>query len=91
MIREAAYMLYERHASIHGHDLDDWLAAEAYVDRMLAERRDEAPEPPWLELQHGGGLSIARGEALKRIVRQHPQRAIPQVESVEPREAPSRE
>ena len=88
MIQEAAYTLHERGGLIHGHELDDWLAAEAYVDQKLAAARNELPLP---ELQQGGGLSIARDEALKRIIRQHPRRDIPQVESVEPREAPDKE
>ena len=28
-IREAAYGLYEARGQVHGHDVDDWLAAEA--------------------------------------------------------------
>lgn len=35
--------------------------------------------------------SIARDEVMKRIIKQHPQRDIPRVESIDPREAPPRE
>ena len=35
--------------------------------------------------------SIARDEAMKRIIKQHPQRDIPRVESIEPAEAPPKE
>ena len=31
-IREAAYQLYEARGRLDGHDMDDWLAAEAAVD-----------------------------------------------------------
>jgi hypothetical protein len=31
-IREAAYARYEGRGCLHGHDVDDWLAAEADVD-----------------------------------------------------------
>lgn len=33
MIREAAYFRYVEHGSFPGHDLDDWLAAEAELFR----------------------------------------------------------
>lgn len=51
MIQEAALSLYEPGALIHGHDLDGWIAAEAYVDRMLAQRKNDlrtssAPKAP---------------------------------------------
>ncbi|QHE77356.1 DUF2934 domain-containing protein [Hydrogenophaga sp. PBL-H3] len=32
-IHEAAYALYEARGCVHGHDVDDWLAAEAAVAR----------------------------------------------------------
>ena len=35
MIAEAAYYLAERRGCEPGHDLEDWLAAEAEVDREL--------------------------------------------------------
>jgi hypothetical protein len=50
--------------------------------------------PEWfddVDVQGSGARSIAREEQLKRIVKQHPQRDIPKVESVDPNEAPSRE
>jgi hypothetical protein len=31
-IREAAYQFYEARGRLDGHDLEDWLAAEAAVD-----------------------------------------------------------
>ena len=31
-IREAAYALYEARGHVHGHDLDDWLKAEATLN-----------------------------------------------------------
>ncbi len=50
--------------------------------------------PEWfddVDVQASGARSIARQEQLKRIVKQHPQRDIPKVESVDPGEAPARE
>jgi hypothetical protein len=44
-----------------------------------------------LESPSGGERSIARQEQLARIVRQHPQRDMPRVESVDPDETPKRE
>ncbi len=41
--------------------------------------------------QEGTERGIAHDEAMKRIIRQHPQRDIPRVESIEPREAPPKE
>jgi len=75
MIEESAYARFERGGYAHGHDLDDWLAAEAQVDHLIADRRNaEATEAPEPELQQSGGRSIARDERMKRIVRRHPQR-----------------
>ncbi len=44
-IRAAAFALYEQHGSQPGHDLDDWLQAEAQVDAELA-RGGPAPSDP---------------------------------------------
>ena len=38
--------------------------------------------------QESNGRSIARDEAMKRIIKQHPQRDIPRVESIDAPEAP---
>ena len=46
------------------------------------ERRRE--EPPAAEIQQGDVRSIATDERLKRVIRQHPQRDEPKVDSVEP-------
>lgn len=35
MVRELAYALYERRGCVYGHELEDWLAAEAQVDAEL--------------------------------------------------------
>ena len=92
MIQEAACALYEDGGRIHGHDMDEWITAEAYVDRMLAQQADEqVTEPIMPDVQQSAGLSKARDEELKRIMRQHPRRDIPNVESMEPGEAPPRE
>lgn len=36
MIREAAYFRAERRGFVQGAELDDWLTAEAEIDRVLA-------------------------------------------------------
>jgi Protein of unknown function (DUF2934) len=83
MIREAAYYRFVERGFAHGHDLDDWLAAEAEFDRRRAGQQRSAPvEAPEYEVQQSGVLSPSEDEALKRMIRQHPQRAIPQVEGV---------
>jgi hypothetical protein len=54
----------------------------------------QSSTPEWfddVDVQASGARSVARQEQLKRIVKQHPQRDIPKVESVDPNEAPSRE
>jgi hypothetical protein len=100
MIREAAYQRYVERGYADGHDLDDWLQAEADVEHLRpTPPRPEAARPPETRLddvskvgsQESAPHSIAHDEALKRIVRQHPQRDIPRVESVEPAEAPPKE
>jgi Protein of unknown function (DUF2934) len=83
MIQEAAYYRYVEHGFVHGHDLDDWLAAEAEFDRRrTGEKRPVPSEAPEYEVQQSGVLSPSEDEALKRLIRQHPGRAIPKVEGV---------
>lgn len=93
MIREAAYRRFEQRGRVHGDDVDDWLAAEAEIDALLVEhavpdarRAAEVGGAPDLEseFQQSGARSIARDERLKRILRQHPQRDLAQIESLEP-------
>ena len=80
MIREGAYRRFEQRAFAHGHDLEDWLAAESEVDSMISERqRSEGVGSPDAELQQSGSRSILRAEKIERIVRQHPQRDAPKV------------
>lgn len=53
--------------------------------------KEQAPKP---EGQHGNGRSRARDDALKRVIKQHPQRDAPRVDSVEeeqPASPPARE
>lgn len=98
MIREAAYYRFVRRGYSHGQDLDDWLAAEAAVfagewEVALNKQGDEAPaglenEP---EIQQQSARSAGKDDALKRAIRKSPQRAIPQIEGVDPAEAPPRE
>ncbi|MEO1765974.1 DUF2934 domain-containing protein [Thiobacter aerophilum] len=86
MIREAAYYLAKQRGFAPGRELDDWLAAEAAIDRDFP--CGPAPDAP---IQQSSVLSPGVDDALKRIVRQHPAKAIPEVEGIEPELAPSRE
>lgn len=88
MIRDAAYFHYAQRGYAPGHDLDDWLAAEAEIERIAPG----LPEfPPDTEVQQSSLHGAGKDEELKRIIKQHPQKAIPQIESVEPDQAPFRE
>ncbi|HYP68474.1 MAG TPA: DUF2934 domain-containing protein [Thiobacillaceae bacterium] len=88
IIREAAYYHYLKRGFADGHDLEDWLAAEAEFDAMSLEPQVEMPE---FEVQQSSVHGFRQDEALKRIVRRHPQRGIPQVEGIERKEAPAKE
>ena len=88
MIREAAYYHFMKRGYAPGHELDDWLAAEAELERISSDTAEVVTEAGVQQSSvHGAG----KDEELKRIVRQHPQKAIPQIESVEPAKAPFRE
>lgn len=88
MIREAAYYHYAQRGFAPGHDLDDWLAAEAEIEHRMPELQEL---PPDREIQESGIHGPAKDDKLKRMVKQHPHQAIPQVESVEPEKAPFKE
>lgn len=92
VIFDAAYDRYVQRGYAHGHDLEDWLAAEAnfaLVGRRRKPRESGAIEE--LGMQHSGALGPGRDDALKRVTRQHPLRDIPRVESMEPVDAPPKE
>jgi len=89
MIRVGAYYRYLQRGCIHGHDLEDWLAAETELDFG-------SPEPggagaPALAVQQSSLHGAAKDDELKRLIKQHPRKAIPQIESVEPQDAPLKE
>ncbi|TYP91246.1 MULTISPECIES: DUF2934 domain-containing protein [Nitrosomonas] len=88
MIREAAYYQYAKRGYASGYELEDWLAAEAEFERRMPESEKL---PPNIELQESGTHGRAKDDKLKRMVKQHPHKAIPQVESIEPEEAPAKE
>ena len=92
MVREAAYFRFVQRGSVPGHDLDDWLAAEAELFREEAEQQPpESVETTGLDMQESGVHGFWQDDALKRIIKQHPQKGIPQVEGIEPQEAPPKE
>jgi hypothetical protein len=88
MIRDAAYYHYAKRGYAPGHELEDWLAAEAEIERISS---DTAELPPGAGVQQSSVHGAGKDEELKRIIKQHPQKAIPQIESVEPEKAPFRE
>lgn len=88
MIREAAYFRYLEHGCCDGHDVEDWLEAEVEIDHGAAESIQALPD---YEMQQSSRHGPASDDKLKRAVKQHPRKAIPQVESVEPAEAPDRQ
>ncbi|MGB9129205.1 MAG: DUF2934 domain-containing protein [Thiobacillus sp.] len=88
MIREAAFYHFMKRGYAPGHDLDDWLAAESEIERIST---DTAERPTEAGVQQSGMHGAGKDEELKRIIKQHPQKAIPQIESVEPEKAPFRE
>lgn len=90
MIREAAYYRYLERGGEGGHDMDDWLAAEAELNHGKSYESEwtMAEEP---EIQQSSVHGAAADDELKHIVRQHPQKAIPNVESVEPEDAPPKQ
>lgn len=93
MIREAAYYRYEKHGRTPGHDLDDWFAAEAELDRIMPEpyAPGSAEFLPDIEVQQSSVHGAMKDDELKRIIKQHPQKGIPQIESIEPKNAPFKE
>lgn len=92
MIGEAAYYRYVHRGFAPGHDVEDWLAAEADFERMAVKRQiPERPDAPEFELQQSGTFGAATDDVLKRSIKGHPRRDISRIESVEPEEAPLKE
>jgi hypothetical protein len=58
---------------------------------MPTPKQPEPAESPDIEVQQSNVRSPAKQEQLKRLIKQHPQREIPLVESIEPAEAPPKE
>lgn len=92
MIDEAAYYRYVERGFAPGHELDDWLAAEADFERAHFRRQvPQAEDAAEFGIQQSSTLGPAADDALKRAIKRHPGREIPRIESVEPEEAPLRE
>lgn len=92
MIQEAAYYRFLRRGFAHGHDLDDWLAAEAeLLESASGQHAVEADQLFEFGVQQSGTHGAMADDAMKRIIRKHPQRDIPQIEGIEPQDAPPRE
>lgn len=86
-IREAAYYRYLEHGCCDGHDVDDWLEAEF----ELEHKSPSPPEVTPLSVQQSSVHGAVENDKLKRTIKRKPRKAIPEVESIEPSEAPSRE
>lgn len=91
MIREAAYYHYMSRGFEPGHEVEDWLEAEAEIEQaILARQQDEAAFAA-SGRQQGSTFGAGEDEAFKRMIRHHPQRNISRIEGIEPDEAPPRE
>lgn len=55
---------------------------------MIQEKKLPEPEAPELEIQEGHNRSKARDDTLKRIIKRHPKRDEPRVDSVEETDLP---
>lgn len=55
---------------------------------MIQEKKPPQPETPEQEIQAGQTRGKARDDKLKRIIRQHPKRDEPRVDSVEDKDLP---
>jgi len=98
LIGEAAYRRFAQRGYAHGHDMEDWFAAEAEVDRATRRKdagqaRHSGESATILEFggQLGGQRRPAEDDRLKRDLKAHPRREIPLIESMEPEDAPLKE
>lgn len=89
LIREAAYHHFTKRGYTHGHDLEDWFLAEAELEEKTSVFPQEFPSDT--EMQQSSIQGAGKDEKLKKIIKRHPQKAIPQIESIEPEKAPSKE
>jgi len=88
IIREAAYHYYAKRGYTHGHDIEDWLLAEVELENNTSESQEF---PSDTEMQQSSVQGAGKDEKMKKIIKRHPQKAIPQIESTEPENTPSRE
>jgi len=88
MIREAAYHHYTKRGYTHGHDLEDWFLAEAELEDKTSASQESLLN---MGMQQSSALGAGKDEKLKKIIKRHPQKAIPQIESMEPEKAPLKE
>ncbi|HXU94506.1 MAG TPA: DUF2934 domain-containing protein [Gallionella sp.] len=91
MIQEAAYYRYAKRGFEQGHDLEDWLAAEADIEHAAFARQPEGRVMREFGLQQGSTFGAGEDDAFKRMIRQHPLRDISRIEGIEPDEAPPKE
>ena len=92
MIEEAAYLRYVQRGYEPGHDIEDWLAAEAEFEQETGAKQaiESAPIADY-EVQQSGTFGAAEDDMLKRMIRRNPRRDISRIESVEPEDAPLKE
>jgi hypothetical protein len=87
-IREIAHANYAKRGHTPGYELDDWLAAEAEYQNSTAESQEF---PSDMDIQQSGVHSPSKDDRLKKFAKQHPKKAIPQIESMESEQAPFKE
>ena len=88
MIREAAYFQALQRGYAPGHELDDWLAAEAQIEHESITAANDAGLPP---VHQSGVFGASKDDQIKQTVKRTPRRSIPQIEGVEPEAAPFKE
>lgn len=88
MIREAAYYHAMKRGYAPGHELEDWLAAEAEIEHEDTAAANDAVLPP---VHQSGVFGASKDDQIKQTVKRTPRRSIPQIEGVEPESAPFKE
>jgi hypothetical protein len=73
----------------HGGRRVQSLISEVNLMKREPTKKPRPKEASEAEIQQGDGRGISKEERLKRIVKQHPQREEPKVDSVEPGETPA--
>ncbi len=93
IVSENAYYRAQARGFAPGHEVEDWVAAEEQFER-LGRRHNPREVDNNLEIfgtQHGGPMSPAEDDLMKRTLKARSAREIPRVESIPPEVAPRKE